>query len=506
MEQVSLPRITGGLQTLLQPETILNEQEAKALNVLSVYFSDSEEASLRKLFNAPLGFLPLAGIVAFKAVRDARVEISHLLAAAAALGDAFEVSFDSLNQPLLRRRVSFVQRSIEDSLRETVAFATSCCLFRQISADAINLDFVAFIQSKFGLVSRFLFSLDSFDPESKSCYIQFTDPQAMIKLLASPNLSLSYEDAPISVDAAQFPENSTISNSNSSSRSFTYTASSIQQQQQPLVASTQQSTTLPRRAIFQMGHGRNVKASAVLGYPLNRVIKFGPVLYADSASVQAAARNAFERLAPLTECVFRQNEIYGYVRFKKSVAKEIAETLTRQGGGIDFGITPTAAVGTTTVPVFALSGESERLFYDVLKERAAGMNPIGSFGESVIALSESVKASKARKSARRIMVIAAAMKRKRVQGKSKMVPKRRNGGGVAVPISGDASGTVKKAGNKREFAASVGDEIDTVSNDKKTLANEQQQALTRGRRKKPKTLSSKIDDLEDLVKGLSTFG
>ncbi|KAJ3207980.1 hypothetical protein HDU82_003094 [Entophlyctis luteolus] len=320
----------------------LSPPESAAVRVLETYFCRQEEPSLRRALAAPSGWLPLSAIVAFRTVRAAGVDSNSLLAAVTLLPDAFEVRQNPIDGgPLVRRTVSFDAPSAAETARASVAPNASCVVLRVPTDDIVEMDFIAFVQSAVGRVARYKFAATS---DEALCHLQFEDPQQMVKLLAS-STPLVYEDNQIYVEAGVFPS---------------------------LAAAPTPAVTVAPKS----------RTATALGYPLNRIVKFGPIVCdavsgCTASSVQAAARAAFEKLAPIVFCVFKQNELYGHVRFKKSVAREIADILTRQGGGIDFGLGNICAGGTSSiVPVFALAGESERLLYDVLAEKAKA-NPFG---------------------------------------------------------------------------------------------------------------------------------
>ncbi|KAJ3019239.1 UNVERIFIED_CONTAM: hypothetical protein HDU68_010751 [Siphonaria sp. JEL0065] len=459
-----LPVLANGLRSLAT--CALDRQRSLTVGFLDAYFSNKEAKNILKLAsqNEPNcgwqhGWVPFSTIAGFKAVKAAKVSVEMLREVAAeVVKGAFEISADGL---LLRRVVSFDQQSLTESLTAANSLTDSCCIFKGLTADAIQPDFIAFIKEKFGGISRFHFDRDQSDADLQICLIQFQDASVMIKLLASNSSPATYEDSILSVEAGSFPSPTT---SSTNTLVFDFNHPSLTSRD-------------PRQqAVKQIGH-TPIHASAVLGYPVNRILRFGPVPDTTqsagftASSIQFLARTEFEKLAPVVECILKPGETYGFIRFKKSVAKEIAEMVMRHRG-IELG------VGEKVV-VEALQGEAERFFHSVKAEKDK-IAAVAS--DAVIALN----ASKVVKQKRQLAL--------------KPVVKRK------------AIASVKKRQSSRIAAAkedmSVVVKVDGVSNKgKKRMMMDEDTDVTDGgegivilgRR----TKKTRVDDLEDLVKGMN---
>ncbi|ORY51326.1 hypothetical protein BCR33DRAFT_452349 [Rhizoclosmatium globosum] len=466
--------LSAGLHSLVSVPS-MTAQQAATLDLLDAYFCNKEVKNLQRLASTQSpncgwqhGWVPLTTIAGFKTVKQTKISVNLLREVAGSIvPGAFELSPDGL---CIRRCVSFNQRAVESVVKNSNTLSASCCLFHGIPIDAVQLDFLSFIREKFGAITRHQFTkavTGTEDGDFQSCYIQFTDASVMIKLLANTTIPTSYEDSSLTVEASIFPTEPT----------FTFTFD--------LNHPSLTSRDVRSKPIKQVGQAP-VQASAVLGYPLNRILKFGPV--ADTtqsvgftaSSLQALARSEFEKLAPVVECVLRPGEAYGFVRFKRAVAKEIGEMVMRHHG-VELGVGE-------KVKVVALEGEAERLFYEVAKEKE---KIVAAANEHVIALNATKKVKEARKKVAAVKVVqkrqlTAAMKRRQAT----RIAERK----AELKKEAEVVGQVKLDKGKKRMMVDDGEE---AGND----ADEKASRVIFGTRQK----KAKVDDLEDLVKGMTAF-
>ncbi|KAJ3226591.1 hypothetical protein HDU81_007235 [Chytriomyces hyalinus] len=468
--QAKLPKLDGGLKSLL-PHEALNPQQGQILNLLELYFSDKEVPSLLarlvsshkgEAYPPQHGWVPLFSLIEMKSFKAIHASVNDVGTFVTFLANAFEISPDSR---CIRRTVSFDQSSVAASLLHSTNLSASCVQFLRIGADAVELDFVAYIANKFGEVARSHFN---HEVDSKSCFIQFKDAQVMVKLLATSNSTIhTYEDVTLTVQSAQFP--SVMAPTSAKAVDFNY----------PSLTSSNGRT----KPIKQMGQTA-IQAAQILGYPLNRIIRFGPVDTDASSgftasSVQALAKTEFAKLALVADCAFRDGETFGFVRFKKPVALELAEMLMRHGG-VDL-------VGAGKIKVQALEGEDERFYHEVAKEKERINAPAV---DAVIALN-ATKTVKARRN------LAA-----KLQGSSRrkqLTPAEAHKLRKRTAISQKAS-QFKAEGSKKRMAVDLDE--DMAAADEKTA---EQPAAVAPRVIMTRSKKAKMDDLEDLVKGMSTF-
>ncbi|KAI9338467.1 hypothetical protein BDR26DRAFT_1008173 [Obelidium mucronatum] len=452
-EQQHLPFISGGLHSLVLSGVKVPTLQESIIALLDVYFCDKEIKNILKLAASAYpncgyqrGFVPAALLASFKAAKELRATPQvFLITARTLIPGAFEVSADG---SCMRRMVSFNQRNAAEVVKKSSIITKSCCLFKGIPKDTPENDFISFITSKFGEVEKYQFSARSLVQEFIMCHVNFTDPQIMINLLASSK-SLEYDDNSISISLGQFPETQP-SPKKSTTPSFDFNHPSL-------------TSCDPRSLPIKQKGQPSVQASAVLGFPLNRVIKFTlkqdpETLGSTSSSIQATARSEFQKLAPVSECIFTEGDLCGYVRFKRSVAKEVAE-MTMRHGGIDLGF-----LG-HKIPVVGLQGEEERMFHEVAKEK-------GNLSKNSLA-NMNVKAMSTVKS-RRI---------KEQQQKKK--PKRK---GISLNHASLVTTAVHEGGRKGKKRLADDDDAPMDA------------ALDNSRTKKVK-----VDDLADLVKALRGF-
>ncbi|KAJ3073765.1 hypothetical protein HDU98_000756 [Podochytrium sp. JEL0797] len=473
-----LTPLPTGLHSLLCAP--LNPQQSTALGFLDAYFCDKEINNLLRLAKAndnncgwQRGFVPLETVANFKAVKKEKVSKDALRDIAGALPRAFELSPDGNS---LRRLVSFTQQTTQQTIQQSHTLSNSCCLFTGIPRDAINLDLLAFLSEKLGAIARSDFPPAPFSATTKTCFIQFTNPQTMISILASSTSPATYEDAILSVEPATFPTTTT-----PTPLTFDFNHPSL---------TTRSARSIPLKLPGQI----SIQPAAVLGYPLNRVLRFGPIPSTTgftASSIQSLARTQFESLAPVAECILKPGDAFGTVRFKKSVAKEIAEMLMRHDG---------IELSGEKVKVEALGGEQERLFHDVKreKEKAVAAAAKAVVSEAMIAVN-AVKAVKARRSLEQKKgggTVAAVVQRNASE-------KRRHSSRIAAKVAATAAAEAKKNPSVAAKVNKKGKKRVIVDEDMAEAgSNEKGSRAILGTRHQKK---AKVDDLEDLVKGMTAF-
>ncbi|KAI8621805.1 hypothetical protein BC830DRAFT_1092281 [Chytriomyces sp. MP71] len=487
--QRELPFVPEGLWSLVIDGVSLPPLHYATVKILDMYFSNKEVRSLlatadRELTKAKtkskpknlensagsmdmdaelesqpnstaLGFVPASLIASFKTAKKEGVTDKLILTVAKhCLRGAFEISNDGT---CLRRIVAFDQRNVVDMIKSTVVLSQSCLLIRGIPHDAVQLDFLSFVADKAeSAITRHLFDSDSGrSDEFKSCYIQFADPTVMVKLLALAS-ALTYEDVTLSIESSCFPTTPTTTT--------------------PAGMASAPTTTIKEKGQIA------IHPSEALGYPVNRLLKFGPLPDTSAStgftasSLTAAARTAFERVAPVADCVVRPGDLFGYVRFRKAVAREVAGMLVKQGGGIDLG------TDGEIVRVVALEGEEERLYHDVAKEKQKQL--FASDAMIAITASRAVKTRRNQALKHQASISAAAASKRRAQQQQAK--------------KSAAKASVAKAvlkGSKRLME----EDEDTVMGETAGGARMSRRIADMKRKK------VKVDALEDLVQGLSAF-
>ncbi|KAJ3028059.1 UNVERIFIED_CONTAM: hypothetical protein HDU68_002575, partial [Siphonaria sp. JEL0065] len=444
----ALPFVSDGLHSLVLPGVKIPELQSRIILLLEAYFCNKEVNNILKQAAAKYpnscfhrGFVPSALLASFKSAKGITPQ-AFIVTAQTLLKNAFEISADGSS---LRRTIAFEQRSLSDVLLEKRALSSCCCLFDGIPVEAIEVDFISFITQKIGAVEKYMFGSRVFFQESKSCHVMFKDSQDMIKLLAA-SIPLVYEDSKLTIHASRFPTKQKF-NPSTQHHQFDFNHPSLTSRD-------------PRSQPIKQKGQQPVQAAGVLGFPLNRIIKFNLAQDPEAfgllaSSVQAIVRSEFEKLAPVAECIVKEGQLIGFVRFQKGVAKEVTE-MTMRHGGIALGV-----LG-DKVPISVLEGEEERLYYEVWKEKKRTETP------SIANLA--VKATQTVKSRRNLA--------------SKQKPRNKN-----VLSSATRSAVPQQKGKKR-LAVDDDDEVGLGGSRDKSL------------RIDIKSKKIKIDDLEDLVASL----
>ncbi|KAJ3292333.1 hypothetical protein HDU76_007177 [Blyttiomyces sp. JEL0837] len=350
----------------------VSAKEKEAIEFLELYFCDKEIKNLlhkakvsHPSANWVHGWIPLQMICTFKSVKAAGIKAQDLINAIMRICPAaFELSPDGSS---IRRLVSFDQRTAIEKLQAANNLGTKHSLVLEALGfvDGTTRVEVKSYFDQFGRVNNVTMSTDlSGEPLA---IVEFEDASTMVRVLST---SHSHEDSPIKVQARTKTQR--ISNDNTSTIN--------QLRDLPQLASVN-----ARVEAFKPKGQAKIQASAVLGYPINRIIAFGPVDPEWMRLSRARTiRAAFEKLGSVSDVWIEEGTTLGHIRFKSSVAKEIAEMVSRQGG---------LEVDGEILPVVALEGERERLFHEVQREKER-LNPT-SKSDSVIALEASLRLKKA---------------------------------------------------------------------------------------------------------------
>ncbi|KAJ3089726.1 hypothetical protein HK102_005662 [Quaeritorhiza haematococci] len=173
-------------------------------------------------------------------------------------------------------------------------------------------------------------------------WVKFERPEDMVRALAQKHV---YEDVRLRVQprrispAQNFPTDTAPVLLSAPTRKKRKAKSKLGQLQQG-ASSTQQSGTPGSES-----------------FPLNRIIK---VTIPNANVTKSAVTSAFERFAPVVFCDMERHATTAYIRLKKSVAKECAAIIAREGG---------IKVDSVPLPIQHLEGEEESLYWHIAKER-----------------------------------------------------------------------------------------------------------------------------------------
>ncbi|KAJ3413013.1 hypothetical protein HDV05_008604 [Chytridiales sp. JEL 0842] len=456
------PFVQGGIHPLLtasidDPNSGLTPLQRSIVSLLELYFCNKEiksilqtvrtaaihEAATNSLDTSSMmvdivpcsdwmyGWIPVKLLLSFKSFKAIGATEQDLLSTIQLVCHAvFEISTDGSS---IRRRVSFDQRSLAETVNAWTEYhdskggvrttASTCTVEVLGFGDEMTQMEVKAYFEKFGTVKKMSIARD--DEGERVILLQFEDPAVMVKVLASKH---KYEDVDIRV-RHYVPQKS----SSSSSTTATATASTPSTQslettidlstssQKPSSAGPVTITSISAKSstVKPKGH-HGAPASALLGYPVNRVLALKPVvdddvnnnnnnsnstdydhLYPSAALNVRVIRAAFERLAPVAFVEWVPESRRGHVRFKQAVAKEVAKMIQRDyfgggggengGGGEGEGF----EVNGVRLQVECLEGEAERVFHLVQKEKEKEKNEAG--GASSGGLSDAMIALNARK-------------------------------------------------------------------------------------------------------------
>ncbi|KAJ3176238.1 hypothetical protein HDU87_005453 [Geranomyces variabilis] len=289
------------------------------LDILLTYFSNSGISGT--VANIPksafsqddwaAGWMPVAKIATFKrlqALTKNPLEVASVAVQLAPL--IFEVSQDGSR---IRRRMPYDAKEVaamsaQESLAKTALEATgfaTSTTTAEVSAFFSNLGPVA----------------SASNPRPGVFAIEFQNPQDMVRALAVQNHT--YEDAQIQVRGVAKAALDTVSHTETS---------------------PEPCTALDAHA-------------GVSSYPRNRVVKFA---LQDASVTNVEIKEKIAMFATVHSVELAKGAVNGYVRFKAGVAKQVLDVVARNGG---------IQVNGEFVTLSLLSGEEERLFWTVQKEK-----------------------------------------------------------------------------------------------------------------------------------------
>ncbi|KAJ1554425.1 hypothetical protein HK405_005097 [Cladochytrium tenue] len=285
------------------------------------------------------GWVPLALLCSFRAARALHAKPADLASAAAAVpAVVFELAPAAC---CLRRCATFRLPSPADviaaSMRAelappTLSCASSACRWTRLSLSSLRCS-----RPSPRRPCR-IFGWQSRTEKSRIAYVSCPDQAAVVRMLSKP---LSLDGSPLILS----PHNT----GPTPQPSATDSVGGSQPQPQSVSA-----RSAPLKALG--AHTGAARASALLGYPVNRMLTCSrPSTDAPPLAI-AAVKAAFDRFAPVGAVYLDRPGAPVYVKLKAPVAAEIAEVINRQGG---------IELSGEVLAVRALHGEAERLFHEV---------------------------------------------------------------------------------------------------------------------------------------------
>ncbi|KAJ3096547.1 hypothetical protein HDU97_005781 [Phlyctochytrium planicorne] len=360
-----VPFVPGGLRSLvsfpLEDPAHKGDKRiemcSQLLDMLELYFCNKEMRSIlaqARNFTIPgagesfgawvSGWVPLAMIASFKSVKSLKVSIPDILDVIQTVcPSAFEISPDG---SCIRRAVAFEQPLPQEKLEMLTRPAFSGLIVEVTGAepDVTRLEIKEFFES-FGKVRDVTFGRGGESGSEHAAFVDFEDPQGMVKALAGYHV---YEETPLRLRA--LPRNNGILSSTSSPPS----SAGIYPSLYSVKAKTEPIKTKGNAAI---------QPSAILGYPLNRILKVGPIpedLRTTASIVQKDIEKSLSSYGPISEVVASEGSIEIHIRFKMPIASEV-EGFLRPTGGLE--------IQGDVIPAKALSGEEERIYHEVKKAK-----------------------------------------------------------------------------------------------------------------------------------------
>ncbi|TPX70569.1 hypothetical protein SpCBS45565_g01618 [Spizellomyces sp. 'palustris'] len=305
------------------PTQPLSDTARKAVrDLLLIYFCNSEINGT--VANIPknvishedwlAGWIPISTLASFKRLQAITKDPLEIARAAVELAPAiFEASLDGSK---LRRRIPFDGKyAAEIDARE--AISRNIVQVHGFGASTATTEVRAYFE-RFGPVVH----LAAVGPVDKGTFnVEFANVQDMVKVLAQSHV---YEDMQIQVQGK----------------------SKIARE-----PSTPSGTTAAAISSLETHAG-------VTTYPHNRIVQF---VLSDPQITKLVIKAAAEQFASVHSIDLERDADAGYIRFKKSVAKEVVNVIERQGG---------LQVNGERVELRSLEGEEERLYWSVSKYRA----------------------------------------------------------------------------------------------------------------------------------------
>ncbi|KAI9336026.1 hypothetical protein DFJ73DRAFT_851078 [Zopfochytrium polystomum] len=456
VQRRSLPFVPGGLYSLLiaaivGPAAVISPVQKAVFDLLELYFCDKEVYSIliqgrnSKLYLScdwENEWIPLSFLCSLKSLRSLRASPPDVLRViSCTCPAAFAVSPDG---ECIRRMISFEQLpltlradwSYRAQLRNLLIEATG------FADDITFTEIEAYFRNFTGVTGV---SRENGPNGTRVVLVSCPNPDFLVKLLAHNH---RYEESPIQLTVKVVPLES----------------KSVQGVVHGLVPTPVDSAAT---LIGAKGHAK-LDGAKIFGYSRNRLVGFGPIGSECPVSI-LGIKAAFDAFAPVHSIYMRRNDEVGHVKFKSSVATEVASIIAKQGG-IDL--------GGEMFPVHALQGESERLFYDLQRELGDSAGP--SLSATALAASAA----------------SAAKKGRTLQRQKKRKPKRK--AATILARLGKDEFVKKGDGRKRSRKADdEGEEDGAGGHGEEEGATRERKILAVLSRKK-----AKVDDLTLLLEGL----
>ncbi|KAJ3213781.1 hypothetical protein HDU67_002438 [Dinochytrium kinnereticum] len=354
-----VPFIPGGLRSLLTIPVASDPGAEKwnaAIDLLELYFCNKEIKSIlaqARLYTPPgthdafgawvSGWVPLGLISSFKAAKALKASATDFMEIIQHLcPSAFEFSMDGT---CIRRMVAFDQPTTQERLESMTRPASSGLVVEVTGFEAgVTMTEIKDLFEVCGRVQHVSLGLGGESGTEPAAFIDFESPTGMVKALAGKHVyedsSLCLRARPKTLAAIATPVNPTATGSTLPS----------------LYSIKATSTPIKSRG------NASIQPSAILGYPLNRILKVGPIC--EDLRVKPALAKSIEevvsRYGPVVEIIYSEGSLEGHIRFKTSISREV-EGFLRLSGGIE--------VLGDIIPVKALIGEEERIFHEVLKAK-----------------------------------------------------------------------------------------------------------------------------------------
>ncbi|TPX62817.1 hypothetical protein PhCBS80983_g00008 [Powellomyces hirtus] len=259
------------------------------------------------------GWTPLAALSTFKRLAALTKNPLEIASVAVQLAPAvFEVSADGLK---IRRRMPFDAKQVAhlsalESLARNLVKATG------FAPSTTTVEVASFF-AQYGNLAN----VTTVPGEGHAFHVDFTDPHDMIKVLAQTH---TYEDSPIHVQGCSKPQ-------------FVATPADA-------THAKQASSTLEAHAGVQL-------------YPRNRIVRF---TLQDPAVANVEIKAKLAHFATIHSVDLPKGAVHGHVRLKTGVAKQLLDVVARNGG---------IQVNGDPVELTLLSGEEERLYWEVIREK-----------------------------------------------------------------------------------------------------------------------------------------
>ncbi|KAJ3115880.1 hypothetical protein HDU96_010904 [Phlyctochytrium bullatum] len=352
-----LPFVAGGLRSLVAlpssaDDPALVQRVVQVVELLETYFCNKEVRSILgqarhhvvRATGSPFqgwvsGWVPLEMLAAFKTVKALKLTPFDLLVVVQQwCHAAFDVDPDAL---CVRRTIAFDLPTPQERLEWSTRPAASDLVLEVTGfEDAPAKIEVAAVFGRCGEVRDVVVEMGGPNGDEHAAFVTFAAPDTLAKVLATTH----HHEA--SLLRLRMVRKSTPPPAAASG---------------PLYPALH-AVSAAAKPLRSLGNP-SVHPSALLGYPLNRVLKFGPIPD-DLRGVSSlpllvqSVRECVAQYGPVVEVAVGEGVAEGHVRFKTGIAKEV-EGFLKVAGGIE--------VKGEVLEVKALSGEEERIFHETLR-------------------------------------------------------------------------------------------------------------------------------------------